>query len=363
MSNTIKVTTGDLINHAKSISNLAMFVGEISSKNSSAINKMEAACSSFRVAGIYVSANRLIGKFTDLTNELTRGASKALGCASAYQEASDNLENKFKDWFENVVVGEASSAGVMEITKGNMPVNLDDYFGKVSDAEYAKLNQIWTDVCNSDDPLNEFIKRLSELPENDPLRNIAADQIEITKSISGLAAITLTDNNGNALVIFAGTNGGEIGDIANDIMIATGNMSPQELEAISIIAQLSSTHPNITVTGYSLGGYLATAATLRCPAVSRCVTFDPPGRYDNLFQSIFNNENYSKITTYEANGSIVSGVGTASGGLQKLNVENNWAGPFFPNHGIEYIYNSLGGDYALKNTWDTGYIDLYTGKA
>ena len=153
MGNEIKVTTGDLMNHAKSISDLALFVGDVSTKNSSAINKMEDACSFLRVGGIYASANYLINQFTSLLNALNQGAAKAMGCANAYQEANDSLINEYKDWFEGVEAGEANCQ-VMTLSTGNPPVDLDAYLEKVPDAEYALLSKIWNDVCNSDDPLN-----------------------------------------------------------------------------------------------------------------------------------------------------------------------------------------------------------------
>ncbi len=358
MNKTIQVTTGDLINHSKSISNLALAVGNLGSKNYSAVTKMENACSCMRVAGIYVSANHLIRQFTDLVDVLQKGASKALDCATAYREADDKLILTFNDWFNNVVVGDATQ-GTCVMESNVPPLELAEYLDKVSDAEYAKLNQIWTDVCNSEDPLNEFIKRLNELPANDPLRQIGADQIKISKSISGLSAISITDNSGNAMVLFAGTNGfGDLGDIANDGLIALGKMSPQEVEALNIIAELSKTHSNITVSGYSLGGYLATAAALRFPTVTKCVAFDPPGRYDVIFQKFFNSDAWSRITTYESRGGTVSAVGAASGNMIKLNVDDNWIGPIIHNHQIDKIYDALGGDNELRNVWDVGYLDL-----
>lgn len=353
MSNEIKVTTGDLKNHAASISNLAILVGDISRNNTNAINKMENACSCFRAAGIYVSANELIGKFTDLVNTLNAGASKALACAEAYEDSSDSLINQYKDWFENVEAGSATNS-VLSYQSG-APIELDYYLNKVTDAEYAKLNQIWTDVCDSDDPINEFIKRL---PENSPLRKISADQINVIRSDSGLDAITLTDNNGNALVIFAGTK--DFKDMINDASILRGHAPEQEYQAIALINQLAQTHPNITVSGYSLGGYLATAATLKCPSITKCVTFDPPGRYDKFFQDIFNSDACSKITTYEANGSLVSAVGLSEGKWTPVSVEYN-TDCFFPNHNIEKIYEALGGDNAVNNCWNQGAADLVTG--
>ena len=359
MGNEIKVTTGALMNHAKSISDLALFVGDVSTKNSSAINKMEDACSFLRVGGIYASANYLINQFTSLLNALNQGAAKAMGCANAYQEANDSLINEYKDWFEGVEAGEANCQ-VMTLSTGNPPVDLDAYLEKVPDAEYALLSKIWNDVCNSDDPLNEFLKRLSELPEHDPLRKITADQIMINKSYNGLSVITLTDNNsGNAIVIFSGTNDSDVGDYLNDFLIAKGKMSPQEIDAINLVNNLSQSYSNITVTGYSLGGYLASAATLRCPSVAKCVTFNPPGRYDYLIQKYGNGDAWSKVKTYEAGGDTVSSVGAAVGNLVKLNVDDNWIGPIH-NHKIEAIYEALGGESALLNTWEPGYTDLVT---
>lgn len=357
MSERIIVTTGDLRNQAKSISDVAMLVSEISGKNNNAINKMTNACSFMRVGSISFSAKHIIQSFTTLMDTLNRGASRALECAYAYEEASDDLKSKFNEWFDNVEIGNATQ-GIMKITTGNEPIPMSGYLSTVTDAEYAKLNQIWTDVCDEEDPLSAFLKRLSELPENDPLRNLTADQISITKSISGLAAISIKGSDGNALVIFAGTK--DFADILNDIMIVEGAAPPQEIEALAIIAELSQTHPNITVSGYSLGGYLATAAALKCPSVMKCVTFDPPGRYDTFLQQYLNSDAWSKITTYEANGSVVSSVGLASGEWQVLSVTDNWAGPF-PNHGIGEIYDALGGDSAINNSWAQGASDLYTG--
>ena len=265
MSERIVVTTGDLRNHAKSISDVAVLVSEISGKNNNAITKMTNACSFLRVGSISFSAKHIVQRFTALMETLNRGASRALECAYAYEEASDDLKSKFNEWFDHVEIGNATQ-GVMEVTTDHEPMPMSDYLSKVTDAEYAKLNQIWTDVCDDEDPASAFLERLSELPENDPLRKLTADQISITKSISGLDAITIKGSDGNALVIFAGTKG--FADALNDIMIVEGVAPPQEVEALAIIADLSRTHPNITVSGYALGGYLATAATLRCPAVS-----------------------------------------------------------------------------------------------
>ncbi|MBQ6568647.1 MAG: DUF2974 domain-containing protein [Clostridia bacterium] len=256
--------------------------------------------------------------------------------------------NSVPDWIKS------ASLRTISNTK---PVLLHNYLSKVSDAEYAKLNDIWTDVSQADDSVGEFFKRLeSDLPPDDPLRNISRDQIDVRKSDTGMESISITDGKGNALVIFAGTNG-DAGDIGSDALIAAGLMSHQEVEAINLINELSKTNSNIHVSGYSLGGYLATAATLRCPTVTKCVVFDPPGRYDTWIQETFNNKAWSKIKSYEANCSTVSGVGFDVGDTTHIDVEENNI-PLINgvvnihNHEIEKIVDVLDRDEVVKKTWE-----------
>ena len=349
MSERIVVTTGDLRNHAKSISDVAMLVSEISGKNNNAINKMTNACSFMRVGSISFSAKHIMQSFTALMDTLNRGASRALECAYAYEEASDDLKSKFNEWFDDVEFGVATQ-GVLEMSIGNEQIPLDDYFKGVSEAEYAKLCGMWGWAAMSDDAKEEFIKKLKEdLPEGDPLRNITDDQVEVTKSGTGFAAVTITDDNGNALVIFAGTNG-DAGDIVSDAELALAIESDQERQAWELIDSLRKTHPNIVVSGHSLGGYLATSATLQYGEISKCICFDPPGRYDDLWHYITNNEAWNKIITYEANGSLVSSVGHAMGDSKTLDVVENGSG-IDHNHGIDEICNALGGDDRINLSW------------
>ena len=139
----IKVTTGDLENQAKSLSSVAVFISGISSRNNNAINKMEDACSSVRVGGVYTYATSLIQKFTTLLNALNRGSSRLLDCVYSYQEANDNLIKEFNDWFDSVEIGKAGNE-VLTVKTGYEPIELDDYFKRVTDAEYAKICGMWS---------------------------------------------------------------------------------------------------------------------------------------------------------------------------------------------------------------------------
>lgn len=100
----IKVTTEQLWTDARDLANSAVAIGRASAKNTRAINKMEDSCSFMTVAGIYVSANQLIQRFSNLMNTLSEGANKAMQCAAAYEEANQQLINEFSDWFESVEV-------------------------------------------------------------------------------------------------------------------------------------------------------------------------------------------------------------------------------------------------------------------
>ena len=86
---------------------------------------------------------------------------------------------------------------------------------------------------------------------------------------------------------------------------------------------------------------MATAVALRNDSVSKCIAFDPPGRYDTLLQNTFNSEQANKITTYEANGSLISGaVGLGVGNVVDLDVKEN-GGCIDHNHGIAQIIEAL----------------------
>lgn len=236
-------------------------------------------------------------------------------------------------------------------------VDVSDYCGRVSDAEYARLCDLFQKADRmvregkTNDLHGTFIELLrSGLPENSPLHAIPADQIQVYRLDSGFAAVTISDGT-DALVVFAGTDFGTLEDISADADILFGNASTQSIQANALVASLSRNHSNIVVTGHSLGGYLATSAALHNGKVSQCVAFDPPGRKDLDFQKVFNNGQISKIRTYEAIGSPVScdalghqGVGD----VRKIHVssEGNIA-----NHLVKHICDALGGDAMIQMSW------------
>ena len=236
-------------------------------------------------------------------------------------------------------------------------VDVSDYCGRVSDAEYARLCELFQKADRmvregkTNDLHGTFMELLrSNLPKNSPLHSIPADQIQVHRLSSGFAAMTISDGT-DALVVFAGTDFGTIEDISADFDILLGKATTQSVQANALVASLSQSHSNIVVTGHSLGGYLATSAALYNGKVSKCVAFDPPGRKDLPFQCILNNEQVSKIRTYEAIGSPVScsalghqGVGN----VRKIHVspEGNIA-----NHMVGHICDALGGDAAIQMAW------------
>lgn len=233
------------------------------------------------------------------------------------------------------------------ILTDNKTVDIGDYCSKVTDAEYAKLCQYWqrTDEAyggeNAAAMGETFLALLREnLPENDPLHDLTTDQIRVTTSPSGFSAVTILDGD-NAIVVFAGTDFSKANDVATDANILLGQASVQSAEANILINELSKEYSNIVVTGHSLGGYLATSATLGNGAVSECITFDPPGRQDSLLQNVLNQGQVSKIRTYKAKGSPVSSelLGhKAMGTVVKLDVEKE-DNPC--NHGIKQISEAL----------------------
>lgn len=231
---------------------------------------------------------------------------------------------------------------------------MDYYLRNVSDAEYALLCHYWSQAAESQNPLETFCDKLQNLPENDPIRELSTAQMNCVNSADGFSALTIKDNNGNALVIFAGTNAPN--DYLADVSIFFGIGSSQSKKAISLINDLSKECKNIVVTGHSLGGYLATSSTLKNQGVTRCVAFDSPGRNDVKWQELTNEQAVSKVTTYVAGNSEVSSLNEPVGNTIYLNkdiLEQNEITVIGPikvhNHKIDKISDALGG--VDENTW------------
>ena len=82
------------------------------------------------------------------------------------------------------------------------------------------------------------------------------------------------------------------------------------------------------------------------------MAFDPPGRKDRDEHLLFNNKQYSKVTTYKAVGSPVSSYVAGNREIGKVvpvfvSMENNLG-----NHGIKQICDALGGEEKIRETWD-----------
>lgn len=221
-----------------------------------------------------------------------------------------------------------------------------------NDAEYAKLCQLWQEVDETSGKLGDrvmaetFAALLREnLPENDPLRNLSVNQMRVTTSASGLSAVTIMDGD-NALVVFGATDVSKLNDLATDANIVFGQASVQSAQAHELINNLSKECSNIVVTGHSLGGYLATATALDNCAVSECIAFDPPGRWDDWAQTVLNSGNVSKVRTYEVLGSFVSAVGAGVGDVRPVQIKGD---PLY--HSIAKICDALGGKEKIVETW------------
>ncbi len=235
------------------------------------------------------------------------------------------------------------------------PVDLDSYCEKVSNAEYARLCHRTSRLLEgfSNPTAKDFIDAIRQdteyFCEGDPIRNLTEEQVTVISDINGFGCVVIEDGN-KAMVIFAGTN--DIHDIGTDALLALSQSSPQAVKAIAVVNDLSKKYDDIVVTGHSLGGYLATSATLQNKNVSKCVAFDPPGRYDTKDQMKYNYEQFSKVITYEANGSPISGVvGRGVGSVIPIDVKENWIG-IVKNHGIVEICDALNENDAIAKTWN-----------
>ena len=310
-------------------------------------------------------ANNFSGKIGSAQKTFS-GALTMLGnVAAGTRNVAETIQETDAEWASKIggalsAIFSMSSTEV-ETTQSapqTSPVNVASYCDKVTHTEYAKLCQLWQEAdraCDksADTTLAGTYAALlrNNLSENDPLHNISEEQIQVTRYSSGLSAAVI-GNGDQALVIFAGTDFSKENDLLADAALVAGIESDQEKEAKALVDSLSKEYSNIVVTGHSLGGYLATAATLDNDVVSECVAFDPPGRKDRDEHLLFNNKQYSKVTTYKAVGSPVSSYVAGNREIGKVvpvfvSMENNLG-----NHGIKQICDALGGEEKIRETWD-----------
>ena len=281
-----------------------------------------------------------------LVQDLVRGYGVAKTCAETFESVDSELA---KLYGSNKLSKEKNNKATM--SKVPDPVDMDYYMRNVTDAEYALLCHYWSQAAQANDPLEAFWNMIQDLPENDPIREIAFSQMSCVNSPTGFSAITIKDGNGNAMVIFAGTNG-DAADLFADAELTIGSNTIQSQEAIDLVNRLSKECDNIVVTGHSLGGYLATAVTLKNQRVSNCIAFDPPGRYDAWYQNTFRDQYASKVTTYVAEGSLISKVGFRVGSVNHVHIpkELENGGALSHNHGIKQISEALGG--VSEKSWN-----------
>lgn len=343
----VKITTEDLLAQSNEMMTLQNEYSGLFSGVSSELNKVNCNWSAnlaHNFLGKIVCSSNI---FLKITKDLINAANAAKMSAETFEAIDRELAKMYgNDELSNKLKKETTTSDTVE------PVDMNYYMQNVTDAEYARLCGMWSSVSNKKDPRKAFIKKLQELPENDPLRSVKPENLLIyNDNDSGFSAVAIIgDDRKDALVIFAGTNE-DMGDYAADVSLVFNASSVQSEQAIYFVDQVSQMCSNVQVTGWSLGGYLATSATLKNSSVSRCVAFDPPGRYDTIQQALTNSSRTSKVTTYEAHLSPVSKVGIGVGKVKHLKVKINWCGPAL-NHGIEEISNALGGESAINKSWN-----------
>ena len=334
----------------------------------------------------------------DILSEICRSTGKAFrlrqegvktdGLSNALNKTEDFIDamNRIHDRFAVDVLNLKEVADKFEEANYDILVSINDgKFGEISgkpgeqpcvtdtsewrqrstDTEYALLSGICSSVtanCGSkskEQIKDEFIKELRKrLPLNDPLMWIDPECIEICiDPQTGFSAIVIENDRDSATVIFAGTNG-DFNDVMTDIAIAFGTKYiAQEMQANGLIDGLSKKHSHISVTGHSLGGYLAVNTAINHTNVEKCIAFDPPKQTGEEVAKY--NADDNRITSYVTTGLVHHG-GFGGHINERLvdypwntrDEENNLALDRIFQHNIDDIYNAMGGDAALERIWD-----------
>lgn len=284
-----------------------------------------------------------------------------------YEEAENTNKKLLEGLFEVGGVAASTAMYTNASRTSNMLnedykfVDVKKYSNVASHAEYARLCSIVNNLFDNEYPTkNNFITAIKGddyFSDNDPIKHIKEDQIKIIDEGSGFGAIVIEDGE-SAMVIFAATNFGAenkrdmIVDVSTDLSMNIWSL--QSAQAKDLVNDLSKKYDNIVVTGHSLGGFLATEVALKNEAVSKCITFDPPGRrYDAAIQEIFNSDRTSVITSYEAEGSFISSniVGHDVGNVISVPVRPSGDFVIDKNHKIEYLCDALGGKKSMMESW------------
>ena len=285
-----------------------------------------------------------------------------------YEEVENTNKKLLEGLFDAGGVATSTAISVNNIgtstvhSENYTSVDVEKYSELASNAEDARLCSRVNKLFDKENPTkNDFLAAIQSddyFSDKDPIKHIKEDQIKVIDYGSGFGAVVIEDGE-SAMVIFAATNIGadnfwdKIADLGTDVSLALLPKNIQEKQALDLVNDLSEKYNNIVVTGHSLGGYLATSVALKNEAVSKCITFDPPGRnyYDTVAcDGEFDSDRTSVITSYEADGSVISSVGYEVGNVQKIEV--NGKGELLGKHNIDYICESLGGKEAIHNSWN-----------
>lgn len=116
---------------------------------------------------------------------------------------------------------------------------------------------------------------------------------------TGMYACLLDTNDGNAVIGFRGSEGGDMKDwIVSDAGLLNSVLTPQQLAAQKYMSDIERKYGNdyqrFSVTGHSLGGNLAEHATITANdqmrnKIDRCVNLDGPG-FSNIYHQAHKND-------------------------------------------------------------------------
>lgn len=237
--------------------------------------------------------------------------------------------------------------------------------GTIAPVEYAWLCAAANEAAfgreegDTNEILKAFLSKAGELPDGHALKGMNESNVEPI-NVEGIEGFIIHLSDDSAIVVFAGTD--DTKDTFNDIGIIANNLvnpisydfSAQAAIANAIITNLENRGiTNISVTGHSLGGYLATDVALHHQSVQECYGFDPVGHHNitALANGVFNSGQTDKITTYLVNGSPLHGPGVQIGDIHRVNVNFNWDS-IWPNHDMRHLRDEgLGGIDAINEMY------------
>jgi len=313
------------------------------------------------LAGSITRLGEICGAMTTAAEQFAEASTELSGRANLtayYMQHTDTLDyTALMETYSAAILSSGSAAAGYKLVKNSLsedgysvdsldPVtntlNITDEIQEVPAYTYAELCYLSYDAAKQPDPSAAFaeaIRTSKYIPETSRLKYISDEQVSYYKSSSGFECFVITDGD-TAIVVFMGTN--SFADIDDDKILFIGFTPEQTEEARKLTKQITKQYENVVVTGHSLGGHLATDVTLNNKKVDQCVAFESPDRWDSYYQNK-NNKQASKITTYNAEGSIISTAvpGETTGNEVMVEVEPKWNKIIDRNHGIKELRNAL----------------------